>query len=247
MAKTILITGSSQGIGAGIAKHFGTLGYNVVVTYKKEASLAQKVVDQINTKGRAVAYQLDVTSEESVRDLMDKVAKKFGQLEVLVNNASVDRISPIETTFGNWKEITRTKIDGNFLCTKYALPLLKKGNGANLIVIMSSLGDQVDPDDVAYSVGTAATVAFAKAMALTLAKYGIRTNGVGPGSTKTNSDWWTNIKDPEKTWKELKETNPMGRLTTPEDVAKTVQMIVEDKTNFLNGNFIYINGGSHLK
>ena len=247
--KTILITGSSHGIGAGTAKHFGTLGYNVIVTYKNADKEAQGVVDFIKEKGQeAVTYKLDVTSEENVKDVFEKVSKQFGKLDVLVNNAAIDKLNPIETTsFDTWKEIVRTKIEGNFLCTKYALPLLKKAKSANIIVIMSALGDHVDPEDSAYSVGTAGTVAFAKAMALALSKYGIRTNGVAPGQTKTNSEYWQTLDNPEKTWKDLAETNPMKRVTEPEDVAKVIQMIVDDPTNYLNGNFIYVNGGGHLK
>lgn len=249
MPKTILITGSSQGIGAAIAKHFGSIGYNVIVTYKNAKKEAEDVIKSIQAEGKEnVAFQLDVTSEESVKEVFAKVAKRFGKLDVLVNNAAVDWLNPIETsTFDEWKEIVHTKIDGNFLCTKYALPLLKKAKNANIIVIMSNLGNRVDPEDPAYSVGTAGTIAFAKCMALALAKYGIRTNGVAPGPTKTNSKYWQTLKDSEATWKKLAEENPMGRVTDVTNVAKVVQMLVEDPTNYINGSFVYVNGGGHLK
>ena len=108
--------------------------------------------------------------------------------------------------------------------------------------------DRVDPNDPAYCVGTAGTVAFMKATALALSKYGIRTNGVGPGETRTENKYWaeTNNTTDEK-WKDYAKSNPLGRTTTPEDVGETVLMIVNDKTSFLNGNIIYINGGGHLK
>ncbi len=246
--RTILITGSSNGIGAGVAKHFGGLGYSVVVTYFRNKKDGESVVNEIKkNKGEASLFKMDVKEETSVKSVLAEIGKKYGKLDVLVNNAAVDWASSFEnTTFEDWKEITRTKIDGNFLCIKYAIPLLKKSENPNIVVIMSSMFYKVDPDDPAYCVGTAGTVAFMKSAALALAKYKIRTNGIGPSETKTNSRYWSE-NGTEEMWKDLAQKNPLGRLGTVEDVALVAQMIVEDKTKFLNGNIIYINGGSHLK
>lgn len=248
--KIALVTGSSEGIGAGIAKLLGTKGYTTIVTYKSHKEEADKVVEHIKTNGgNSIAVQLDVTSEESVKECFALVEKEFGKLDVLVNNAGVDGLSPIENcTFERWQAITRTKIDGNFLCTKYALPLLKKPGKADLIVIMSNLGDKPDVEDVAYSVGTAGIVCFVKTMALSLAKYGIRTNGVGPGETRTNLGYWKEAGlATDESWQQFAKDNPLGRVTTPEDVAQTILTVIENPTQYWNGNFIYVTGGSHLK
>lgn len=248
--KVALITGSSQGIGAGIAKLLGSNGYSTVVTYKSNKAKADEVVDFIKSDdGEAVALQLDVTSEESVKHCFEQVEAKYGKLDILVNNAGIDGLTPIETTdIDKFAAITRTKIDGNFLCTKYALPLLKKAGKSDVIVIMSDLGDKPDPEDVAYSIGTAGTVTFVKAMALALAKYGVRTNGVGPSATRTELGYWKEAAlDTDEAWRQMASENPLGRVTTVEDVAQTVLAVVENPTQFWNGNFIYVTGGSHLK
>ncbi len=248
--KVVVVTGSSRGIGAGIAKLFGTKGYTTVVTYKTNKREADEVVDYIVSKeGRAIAIQLDVTSEESVKHCFDTVGQQFGRLDVLVNNAGVDWLSPIETvSFKQWQEITRSKIDGNFLCTKYALPLLKKVKKSDVIAIMSDLGDKPDPRDSAYSVGTAGVVCFVKAMAIALAKYGVRTNGVGPSATRTEIGYWKDAGlHTDEAWKKMAKDNPLGRVTSVEDVAQTVLAVVENPTQFWNGNFIYVTGGSHVK
>ncbi|HET8670932.1 MAG TPA: SDR family oxidoreductase [Candidatus Saccharimonadales bacterium] len=249
MNKVVLVTGSSQGIGAGVAKLFGEKGYTVIVTYRKHKDKASNVAEDIKTNGgKTSVVQLDVTSEKSVKECFDFVASEFGRLDVLVNNAGVDGLSPIESvTFDRWKEIVGPKIDGNFLCTKYALPLLKKAKKSDLIVIMSSLGDRPDVEDIAYSVGTAGAVGFVKAMALALAKYGIRTNGVGPNETRTNLDYWREAGlTSDKAWEEMARNNPLGRVATTEDIAQTILTIVENPTQFWNGNFIYVTGGSHI-
>lgn len=247
--KVALITGSSSGIGAGIANVLALHGYEVIVTYKNHKQWAEDVVSHIKkNKGKAVIHELDVTDEDSVKQCFDFVAEEYGYLNVLVNNAAVDGIAPIEAcTFDRWKMITRTKIDGNFLCTKYALPLLKKPGKADIIVIMSSLGVKADPDDVPYSVGTAGTIMFVKAMAKGLAKYGIRTNGIGPGETRTNNLYWKEAGlTTDEAWEKFAKENPLGRVSTPEDIGETALAIIENKTAFWNGNFIYVNGGGHL-
>ena len=248
--KIALVTGSSQGLGAGIAKLLGAKGYKVIVTYKSNPEKAKEVVAHIKSEGGdALTLQLDVTSEQSVKDCFNQVAEKYEKLDVLVNNAGVDGLSPIETaTYERWKEIIGPKIDGNFLCTKYALPLLKNAKKSDLIVIMSELGDKPDIEDVAYSVGTAGAVSFTKAMAVALAKYGVRTNGVGPSEIRTKLGYWEESGiNTDAAWKEIADNNPLGRGATVEDVAQTVLTIVENPTQFWNGNFIYVTGGSHLK
>ena len=247
--KIALITGASSGIGAGIAKTLAAHGYVAIVTYKDHKDWGEAVVNDITkNKGKAVLRQVDVTDEESVKKCFDFVEKEFGHLDVLVNNAAVDGIAPMETcTFDRWKTITRTKIDGNFLCTKYALPLLKKTKKSDLIVIMSSMGERPDPDDIPYCVGTAGTIMFVKAMAKGLAKYGIRTNGVGPAETRTNNGYWKEAGlTTDEAWEGFAKANPLGRVSTPEDVGETVLAIIENKTAFWNGNFIYVNGGGHI-
>lgn len=247
--QVILITGSSSGIGAGIASYFGKRNYTVFVTYLKRRDEAQKVANYVEKHGgKATVSQLNVMDEASVKKVFETVKKECGKLDVLVNNAAVDFVTPIDSaSFKDWKTITRTKIDGNFLCTKYALPLLKKSSDGNLIIIASSLGDKPDPEDAAYSVGTAGTVCFAKAMVIALAKYKIRTNVVCPGETRTNNQYWKDLGDTDAMWKKFAKENPLGRVSTPKDIAAVIYNLVHDETKFLNGNIVYVNGGGHLK
>jgi glucose 1-dehydrogenase len=247
--KVALVTGSSDGIGQATAKLLGENGYSVIVTYKSNKVKAKETLNHIKQHGgEGLIVQLDVTNEESVKNCFSVVEDKYSRLDVLVNNAGVDHPSSIENcSFETWKEITGPKIDGNFLCTKYALPLLKKAEKADVIVIMSSLDTIVDPQDPAYSVGTAGAVCFVKTMALALGKYGIRTNGVGPGSARTNLDYWQEAGlNKDETWEKFAKENPLGRVTTVEDVALTILDVLQNKSQFWNGNFIFVDGGNHI-
>lgn len=243
--KSILITGSSQGIGSGIAKHFSKLGYFVYITYLNKEDLAKQTAQELGEN--CAVIQLDVREEESVKNAFKIVENKTGALDVLVNNAAVDFPSNIETcTYEEWQEITRTKIDGNFLSTKYAIPLLKKSDNPNLIIITSNMHLNVDPDDPAYCVATGAVVAFMKCMALSLSKYGIRTNGVSPSEVRTHSKYWDMMGNDEM-WEKIKAGNPMGKLCSPESIAYAIESIVNDPTKFINGAIIDVTGAKHLK
>jgi 3-oxoacyl-[acyl-carrier protein] reductase len=247
--KVAVVTGSSQGIGAGIAKLLGEKGYVVVITYRNNKEKADAVVEQIISKGgEAIAVELDVTNEQSVKACFETVDLQYGKLNVLVNNAGTDGLTPIEdTTYEKWREIVGPKIEGNFLCTKYALPLLRKCDKSDLIVIMSSLGDIPDIKDVAYSVGTAGAAGFVKVMARALAKYGVRTNGIGPTAVRTTLGYYeeSNLTSDEA-WEEIAKSNPLGRVATVEDVAETVLAVIDNPSQFWNGNFVYVTGGDHI-
>ena len=247
--KVALVTGSSDGIGQATAKLLGSNGYLVVVTYKTNLAQAEETLNYVKQQGSdGLVVQLDVTSEASVKKCFDIVATKYGKLDVLVNNAGIDHpLSIEECTFEKWKEITGPKIDGNFLCTKYALPLLKKPGKADLIVIMSGLDIMVDPEDPAYSVGTAGAVCFVKTMAIALAKFGIRTNGIGPSSIRTKLPYWKEAGlDTDEVWEKFAKENPLGRVTTVDDVALSILDVIQNKSQFWNGNFIYVDGGFHI-
>lgn len=242
---TIMVTGSSQGIGAATIQHFAKQGWRVVVTYMTHKEMAEEVVKKVGVNDeQSLLVQMDVMNEESVKRAMQTVEKKFGVVDVLVNNAGVDWMTKFETmSFEDWKTITRTKIDGNFLCTHYALPLLKKSQNAQVIVIASSLGDKPDPEDPAYSVGTAGTVAFMKAMAVNLAQLRIRVNAVCPTSVRTQSRYWVETGNTDEMWEGMAQKNPMGRNVTPLDVAQTIYTVVTEPSGMWNGNMVFVDGG----
>ena len=246
--KVIVVTGSSSGIGLGITKLLAEKGYAVFVTYHQEKEKGEKAVKEITEKGgEATLVEVDVKSEDSVKKLFELVNKKYGKLDVLVNNAGIEKPNPIEKlNFKDWNDVVLTKINGHFLCTKYAIPLLKRAKISHIFNIVSSLGERPDPDYPAYCVGTAGTIAFTKMMAVHLGKYGIRVNGIALGTTKTPM-WDTMGGDDEKMWQSFAKNNPLGRVSTPQDIAKIIWLLLTQDAEYLNGNIIYVNGGGHLK
>jgi NAD(P)-dependent dehydrogenase (short-subunit alcohol dehydrogenase family) len=246
--KIALVTGSSKGIGKAIAIRLAKEDYVVYITYMTDKSGGENVVQKIEELGgKAHLLKLDVRSEEEVKSAFNQIKQDYGRLNVLVNNAGIEISKEIEkVSFNEWKNVTETKINGNFLCTKYALPLLKNQENANLICITSNLGNKPDHKFPAYCVGTAGVIAFTKMMAVQLGKYGIRTNGISPGTTRTPM-WDCMNGDNNSMWNDFAKNNPMERVSTPEDIANAVMMIINDESKYLNGNFIFVNGGGHLK
>ncbi len=245
--KVAVVTGSSKGIGRAIAIRLAKDGYFVYVTYHTDEAGGRATMDEIKQiGGKASLQRLDVTSDSSVSQLMTVIGNEFGHLDVLVNNAARSIDKNIEdSSLDEWKLGFDTKLHGAWLCTKYAIPLLKKGENANVIIISSSADRNPSPEILSYAIATAATTAFAKAMALHLPSFGIRVNAVMPGQVRTAL--WGELEKDDELWKGFAENNPMKRIATPEDVADAAMVLINDPHRFLNGNLLYVNGGSHLR
>lgn len=238
-----LITGSSRGIGAGVAKYLIGKGYFVHCTYLKDKSLIEK-----NFKGNpnVLIHHLDVGDEKNVREVVDSVKKTSGQLHLLVNNATVDyNISIEEMSLKDWEETFDTRVKGTFLMTKYALELLKKAKRSTIINMTSSWAHETQPSFPAAAAAEAAKMNFTKTCAIALAKYGIRTHSVNPGVTRT--PLWDPWGVDDKGWEEMAKKNPLGRNCTPEDIARIIYYLDSEEAEYLNGEEIYVNGGNALR
>ena len=242
-----LVTGSSKGLGAAISRVLAERGYYVYITDHHDHAASQDTAAEIRSvNGRAEVLPLDVTSERSVRDGFAAIEGGNRKLAVLVNNAVTEVAKDIEqATLEEWRSVISTKLDGSWLCTKYALPLLKESDNANVVFITSGDEERPDPDYLAYYTGTAGLNAMTKALARSLPRYGIRVNAVSPGPVRT--PLWNAMRgNDDALWREFAEKNPSGRVATPDDVAEVVWMLVNDPTRYLNGNVVYVTGGSHL-
>lgn len=245
--KVAVVTGSSKGIGQAIAIRLAKDGYFVFVTYFTDEFGGKSTVDEIKKIGGEASLQkLDVCDENSVSKLMTIIKNEFGYLDLLVNDAarSIDK-DINNSNFEEWKLAFDSKLHGAWLCIKYALPLLKKSSNANVVFISSSADEKPSPDILSYAIATGALNSFIKAMAIHLPEYGIRVNAVMPGQTRTDN--WGELINDDKLWQEFANENPMKRVTTVEDVADSVMPLINDPHKFLNGNFLYVNGGGHLK
>lgn len=240
--KTALVMGSSRGIGRAIALNLHREGYKVAITYCYDEKAGKKVFEEIGEEG--LLLKLDGGNEENVKEAVAEFSKKYDHLDLLVVSGMHDRPHGFkETSFEDWKFVLNSKLDSSFLVPKYFYPLLEKSKSAQIILNTSSVDDKPQIGALAYSVASAGVTNLAKAMAIELAPEGIRVNAICPGTTRTDNWIGFGLEDDDM-WKGFAKSNPMRRVPTPEDIADAVSYLVSDKAKFINGLFLYVDGGN---
>ncbi|MBI3577532.1 SDR family oxidoreductase [Candidatus Gottesmanbacteria bacterium] len=240
--KVAVITGSSKGIGRAIAIKLHKDGYQVVVTYCYDETAGKEVFKEINEEG--LLLKLNGGEEDSVKDAVKKVSDKYGHLDVLVVSGMHDRPHGFkETSYEDWKFVINSKLDSSFLVPKHFYPLLKKSKSPKIILNTSSVDERPQIGALAYSVASAGVTNLMKTMAIELAPEGFRVNAVCPGTTRTDNWIGFGLEDDEM-WKGFAKSNPMRRVPTPEDIADGVSYLVSEKAKYINGLFLYIDGGN---
>jgi NAD(P)-dependent dehydrogenase (short-subunit alcohol dehydrogenase family) len=242
--KVAIVTGGGSGIGEAISKKFAREGAAVVVV-GLDSDPVREVVDEILAEGgRAIGYLADISLEEAAESCVKAAVKEFGKLDILVNNAgafpttsTIDKY-PLEA----FEYMIKNNIYSNFMMTKAAIPHLQKTRG-NIVSAGSEAGHMGEPQNTPYG-GTKGFVhAFQKGVAVEQAKFGVRSNIVGPGPIDTA---WTHKETGPMDAKMEKLTTqgvPMGRRGTPEEVANVYLFLASDEASFVTGSIYYVDGG----
>lgn len=237
--KVVIITGATSGIGEASAKAFAKEGANVILVGRNNER-GTKIEKEILASGsKAIFVQCDVSKEDDVQKLIDKVITKFGEIDILFNNAGVTFPSmEIERMpFEDWKKTFDINVNGYFLVTKYAKPYLLKSKG--IIVNNASIAGMhsyVTGRSYAYSASKAAVIQFTRQMAKNYAEEGIRVNSISPGIIETPILNGRGVK-------EYGDRIPMHRLGTPEEVANVVLFLASDQASYITGVNVPIDGG----
>lgn len=246
--KVAIVTGSSKGIGEGIARVFSGEGAKVVIVCRNETEGNAMAKELGSDEGRAIFVRTDVTDSESIQNMIETTVKTFGKLDILVNNAGYHISKNIEqTTEEEWDFIQKTNLYSTFLCSKYAVPHLKKTKG-NIIHISSMVGLVGQPNATAYAATKGGQISMAKNMAIDLAKYYIRVNVICPGWVQTPlvDDWFSQQEDEEAAKKYIFSQHPLGRIGTIEDCGKAALYLASDESDFVTGITLNLDGGITL-
>lgn len=247
MKKTILITGSSRGIGASTALLAAQQGYNVCVNYLENQIAAQKIVNEIILQGgKARAYQADVTCESNVIELFSKIDTDYGPLTALVNNAGIletqSRVDSMDSQ--RLVRVINSNIISCFLCAKEAIKRMSTlyGGSGGAIVNVSSLASKTgSPNEyIDYAASKGAIDSFTIGLSKEVAEEGIRVNAVRPGFIYT--DIHASGGEPNRVDR-LKNMIPMKRGGQPEEVARAILWLLSDEASYSTGTFIDIAGG----
>lgn len=241
--KVAVVTGSSKGIGAGIAKAFGIAGARVVVNYASSKEGAEIVVKEIvKNGGSAIAIQADVTKSEDVKRLFQETKKAFGRLDILVNNAGVFTFEPLAAVSEDCFHLQfNTHVLGNLLCTQNAVEMFGD-NGGSIINISSTVSTNPMAGLIVYCSAKAAVDTFTKVLSKELGPKNIRINTIAPGVTDTEGNHTAGIigGDLEK---QMVAMTPLGRVGQPEDIAKVAVFLASDDSAWVTGERITVAGG----
>jgi len=243
--KVALITGGSRGIGRAIAELFMKEGAEVVITSKNQKQL-QQTSQEIGNSFFVVG---DVRNENDVKNVIDKTIKKFGRIDILVNNVGVlPKMKPLDKiTEKEWNEIIDVNLSSHFRFTKYVIPQMKK-NGGSIINISSDAGLKAFENFYAdaYVAAKAAIILLTKSWALEYAKNNIRVNCVCAAVVDTDMtrNLWLNTKEKRKI---TAAEHPLGRIGTGEDVAKAVLYFASDDSSWTTGAILPVDGGVSIK
>ena len=225
----VLITGGSGAIGAALVREFAETD-DVIFTYNKHKELVCE---------NALSLQMDVTDANSVRETVERVLKEYSRIDILVNNAGISLIKPfLDTTAEEWQRMLDVDLSGVFNVTKAVAPAMVSRKSGAIVNVSSVWGVHGASCEVAYSAAKAGVIGLTKALAKELAPSGITVNAVAPGviDSPMNSAHLS-----EQELSELAEETPLGRLGQPEEVAKAVRSLAENR--FITGQVLGVDGG----
>ncbi|HDC7852224.1 TPA: 3-oxoacyl-[acyl-carrier-protein] reductase [Staphylococcus aureus] len=244
MTKSALVTGASRGIGRSIALQLAEEGYNVAVNYAGSKEKAEAVVEEIKAKGvDSFAIQANVADADEVKAMIKEVVSQFGSLDVLVNNAGINRDNLLmRMKEQEWDDVIDTNLKGVFNCIQKATPQMLRQRSGAIINLSSVVGAVGNPGQANYVATKAGVIGLTKSAARELASRGITVNAVAPGFIV--SDMTDALSD------ELKEQMltqiPLARFGQDTDIANTVAFLASDKAKYITGQTIHVNGGMYM-
>jgi 3-oxoacyl-[acyl-carrier protein] reductase len=243
--KVALITGASRGIGAASAKALAFHGSTVIINYIQSKEKAEKLlVDIENAGGKGLAFRADVRDRGAVDKMVESALKEFGKIDILVNNANINfAIKP-------FTELTWDEIESKFMgemkalynCSQAVLKDMSERKSRKLIFISSSLSRFPGYGFSAHAAAKSAVDSMAKVMAMELGPLGITANVIGPGLTLTDAT----AGQPKEMQDQVAAMTPLRRLGMPEDIAGVVVFLASSLSNYLNGEYIPVTGGSFM-
>ena len=249
-----LVTGSSSGIGAGIAHALAAAGAVVAVNYSSHSDGADVVAQEIRAAGgKAIVVRANVSQESEVRDMFAAVIKEFGTIDILVNNAGLQKDAAFhEMTLDDWNTVIGVNLTGQFLCAREAVrEFLRRGKRPEVsralgkIICISSVHEVIPWGGHAnYASSKGGVMLLMKTLAQEYAGRGIRINSIGPGAIKTpinRSAWET-----EEARAQLMKLIPAGRIGEAEDIARAAVWLASDQSDYVNGITLFVDGGMTL-
>ena len=244
--QSVIVTGATSGIGAAIARHFAELGASLVMT-GRSAKRGVSIAKEIENGGGMVVFLAGDINDPKLPDALVQLAlKRFGRLDILINNAGIlHRGSALECTDKQWDETIATNVTSVFRMSRAALRTMKPQRRGSIVNIASDFAVIAGPGAFAYCASKGALAQMTRAMAIDHARDGIRVNAVCPGDTDTPmQDSAFADGDRVASLAKVGETVPLGRVATPREIAKAVAFVASEDASYMTGALIPVDGGT---
>src|SRR5438093_7770609 len=243
--RVALVTGAVGGIGRSISLHLAAEGAILALNYLVERDEdAEEYLKELTRQGfRASLYKADVSRSDEAVSLVERVTKDFGRIDVLINNAGITIDKAMKNMSPDqWDKVIGVDLSSVFYCSRAVIgQMLERGYG-RIINISSVVGQKGNFGQTNYAAAKAGIIGFTKALALETAKKGITVNAIAPGFVKTAMT--DNI--PKEILDKIVETIPVGRMAEPSEVARAVLFLADEKSSYLTGQVVNINGGLYM-
>ncbi len=240
--KKIIVTGSSRGIGAGIAQLLAREGAQVAVTYSASEGQAREVLASLPGQGHMIT-SLQVADEASVAQAFENVLAKFGELDGLVNNAGITKDQLLlRMKVEDFQNVLDINLKGTFLCTKLAVKAMMKARKGSIVNITSVIGQSGNAGQANYAASKAGVEGFTKSIAQEVGSRHVRVNCVAPGFIVT--DMTDKLNEEQR--KAILDKVPLQTLGDTNDVAHAVAFLLSDKARYITGHTLSVNGGLYM-
>lgn len=248
MTNIVAITGGAQGIGRGIAYAFAEAGYAVSIADPAQDAGEEALRHLRKSQPKSIYQQCDISEPKDVEQWLSRTVDEVGVPNVLINNAAIDANAPfLDLAIADFDRVLEVNVRGTFLCSQsFAKALVKAKRGGSIVNISSTRAYMSEPDTEAYSATKGAILALTHAMAMSLGSNDIRVNCVCPGWIEV-SDWqFSGRATKPHHSKSDQEQHPVGRVGTPEDIARAC-LFLADEESFITGQSFVIDGGMTRK
>ncbi len=248
--KVAIVTGAGSGIGKASAEVFAEEGAQVVVADWNKETGEQTAETIRRTGGEAIYCSADVSNARDAEAMVDAAVQRYGQLNVLFNNAAIQIMAKLADTAEDvWDRIQHVNLKGVFLGCKYAIPAMVRTGGGSIINMASVLGFVGDSDLAAYCAAKGGVIALTKAGALAYGPHGVRINCICPGDVDTplSQDYFNKDPDPDRLRREVSSKYALRRIASPREVAQLAVFLASDASSFVTGSTMVIDGGLTVK
>jgi len=246
--KSIIVTGGGTGLGKSMATRFAELGANLVITSRRQEVIDKTAEELRDHGGKVLAIACDVRDPEQVNDMVSQTVDEFGKIDILLNNAAGNFISPTEDLSPNaFKTIVDIVLNGTFNCTQAAGKVMREKEGGVILNIVTTYAWTGSGYVVPSASAKAGVLAMTRSLAVEWAKYGIRTLAIAPGPFPTKGAWSRLAPPGLGIEKKMRNRVPLKRVGEHIELANLASYLVSDQAAYINGEVVTIDGGEWLQ